>query len=201
MVVEPSYVSPARPSQGRAIAFGHFKLFPLQRLLEENGAPVLLGSRAFDLLLILVEQKGAILSKQELLDRVWPDTNVEEGSLRVSIAAVKKALGQERSEPSYIKNVPGKGYCFVAPIADSENTRLNAPARRGNIPNVPMEMRLLASLGNTLFHTQGHILGGRVMAAFQGSFDAAEETGDVPHQLRVATPTIPSSKRRRHDGG
>jgi DNA-binding winged helix-turn-helix (wHTH) protein len=160
--------------------------------LEENGAPVLLGSRAFDLLLILVEQKGAILSKQELLDRVWPDTNVEEGSLRVSIAAVKKALGQERSEPSYIKNVPGKGYCFVAPIADSENTRLNAPARRGNIPNVPMEMRLLASLGNTLFHTQGHILGGRVMAAFQGSFDAAAETGDVPHQLRVATPTIPS---------
>jgi predicted ATPase/DNA-binding winged helix-turn-helix (wHTH) protein len=138
MVVEPLYLSPARPSTDRALAFGRFKLFPWQRRLEENGEPVRLGSRAFDLLLTLVEQKGAIISKTELLERVWPDTNVEEGSLRVSIAAVKKALGQQRSDASYIKNVPGKGYCFVAPVADSENIRLNSPAKRGNIPNVPI---------------------------------------------------------------
>jgi predicted ATPase/DNA-binding winged helix-turn-helix (wHTH) protein len=146
MVVEPLYLSPARRSTDRAIAFGRFKLFPRQRVLEENGEPVRLGSRAFELLLALVEQKGAIISKAELLERVWPDTNVEEGSLRVSIAAVKKALGQERSDASYIKNVPGKGYCFVAPIMDSEDVRPSAPARKGNIPNGPIR-----SIGRTDF--------------------------------------------------
>jgi DNA-binding winged helix-turn-helix (wHTH) protein len=149
MVVEPLYLPPARASTDRAIAFGRFKLYPRQRLLEENGEPVRLGSRAFELLLTLVEQKGAILSKAELIERVWPDTNVEEGSLRVSMAAVKKALGQERADASYIKNVPGKGYCFVAPITDSENIRLDSPAgatRRGNIPNVPIR-----SIGRTEF--------------------------------------------------
>jgi predicted ATPase/DNA-binding winged helix-turn-helix (wHTH) protein len=149
MVVEPLALPPARASTDRAIAFGRFKLYPRQRLLEDNGAPVRLGSRAFELLLALVEQKGAILSKEKLIERVWPDTNVEEGSLRVSMAAVKKALGQERSDASYIKNVPGKGYCFVAPIADSENIRPDSPAgatRRGNIPNVPIR-----SIGRTEF--------------------------------------------------
>jgi predicted ATPase len=110
----------------------------MRRPLEENGVPVRLGSRVFELLLALVERKGAIVSKAELIDRVWPDTNVEEGSLRVSIAALKKALGQERSEPSYIKNVPGKGYCFVAPMAANEDVRLNPPVRRGNIPDFPI---------------------------------------------------------------
>jgi DNA-binding winged helix-turn-helix (wHTH) protein len=146
MVVEPLYLPPERASTDRAISFGRFKLFPRQRLLEEDGDPVRLGSRAFELLLTLVEQKGAVISKAELLKRVWPDTKVEGGSLRVSIAAVKKALGQGRSDASYIKNVPGKGYCFVAPIAESENIRLNAPTKRGNIPNVPVR-----SIGRTEF--------------------------------------------------
>jgi predicted ATPase/DNA-binding winged helix-turn-helix (wHTH) protein len=146
MVVEPLYLPPVRASTDRAISFGRFRLFPRQRLLEEDGDPVRLGSRAFELLLTLVEQKGAVISKAELLERVWPDTKVEEGSLRVSIAAVKKALGQGRSDASYIKNVPGKGYCFVAPIAESENIRLNAPTKRGNIPNVPVR-----SIGRTEF--------------------------------------------------
>jgi predicted ATPase/DNA-binding winged helix-turn-helix (wHTH) protein len=149
MVVAPLALPPARAPTDRTITFGRFKLYPRQRLLEENGEPLRLGSRAFELLLALLEQKGAILSKAELLERVWPDTNVEEGSLRVSIAAVKKALGQERSDASYIKNVPGKGYCFVAPIADSENIPLDSPTdsvRRGNIPTVPVR-----SIGRTEF--------------------------------------------------
>jgi predicted ATPase/DNA-binding winged helix-turn-helix (wHTH) protein len=128
----------------RAIVFGRFRLSPRQRLLEENGEPVRLGSRAFALLLTLVERQGAIISKAELLKRVWPDTSVEEGSLRVSMAALKKALGQDRSDASYIKNVPGKGYCFVAPISDSESIRPHISIKRGNIPNVPIR-----SIGRT----------------------------------------------------
>ncbi|MFZ2108208.1 MAG: winged helix-turn-helix domain-containing protein, partial [Roseiarcus sp.] len=95
----------ARPKDP-IFAFGRFQLFPSRRLLEENGKPVQLASRAFDLLLALVERRGSIVSKPELLQLVWPDTNVEEGSLRVSMAAVRKVLGENRSERNYIRNVP-----------------------------------------------------------------------------------------------
>lgn len=129
----------ARPKDP-IFAFGRFQLFPSRRLLEENGKPVQLASRAFDLLLALVERRGSIVSKPELLQLVWPDTNVEEGSLRVSMAAVRKVLGENRSERNYIRNVPGKGYCFAAPVTNMESVRRATSIRRGNIPNLVTRM-------------------------------------------------------------
>jgi DNA-binding response OmpR family regulator len=76
------------------VAFGPFRLFVGRRLLLEGEAPVRLGSRARNILVALVEKPGQVLSKQELLARVWPDTFVEEASLRVHVAALRRALSK-----------------------------------------------------------------------------------------------------------
>src|ERR1700721_1665704 len=77
----------------RAASFGSFRLFPAQQLLLENGAPVRLGSRALEILAALIEQPGELISKAELMARVWPDTFVDENTLRVHVAALRRALG------------------------------------------------------------------------------------------------------------
>jgi predicted ATPase/DNA-binding winged helix-turn-helix (wHTH) protein len=99
------------------ICFGPFRLSTTERLLEGGGGPVQLGSRALDILIALVERPAEVVSKKELIARVWPDLVVDEGSLRFHILALRKALGQGRSSTRYVTNVSGRGYCFVAPIS------------------------------------------------------------------------------------
>src|SRR5258706_10359852 len=107
----------------RALAFGPFRLIPSQKVLLENDKPVRLGSRALELLIALVERAGEVVSRDELVSRVWPSTIVEESSLRVHIAALRKALGDGHGGARFITNLPGRGYCFVAPV-----TRLAQPS-------------------------------------------------------------------------
>src|SRR5260221_445045 len=99
------------------ICFGPFRLSTTERLLEKGGEPVQLGSRALDILIALVERPAEVVSKKELIARVWPDLVVDEGSLRFHILALRKALGQGRSSTRYVTNVSGLGYCFVVPIS------------------------------------------------------------------------------------
>jgi DNA-binding winged helix-turn-helix (wHTH) protein len=99
------------------LAFGPFQLFPSQRLILESGKPLRLGSRALDILIALSARPGEIFSKEELIAHVWPDIFVEETNLRVHIAALRKALREDRSVSRFIDNIPGRGYCFVAPVA------------------------------------------------------------------------------------
>jgi predicted ATPase/DNA-binding winged helix-turn-helix (wHTH) protein len=105
-----------------AVSFGPFLLLPAERLLEKDGVPVHLGGRALDILIFLVERAGEVVSKKDLVDRVWADVTVDEGSLRTHMAALRKALGDGQSGGRYITNVPGRGYCLVVPIS-----RSNAP--------------------------------------------------------------------------
>jgi len=98
------------------ISFGPFKLFPTARLLEKDGRPLALGSRALDILTVLVEQAGEVVSQQELLTRVWRGLVVCPSTLRVHMNALRKALDDSARENRYICNVTGQGYCFVAPI-------------------------------------------------------------------------------------
>ncbi len=108
----------------RAISFAPFRLLPGQRLLLESDKPVRLGSRAFDLLAALVERAGQVVSKDELVARVWPTTVVEEGNLKLQISALRRALGDGGAR-RYIVTVPGRGYNFVAPVnqaAESHGT-------------------------------------------------------------------------------
>ena len=119
--------------------FGPFRLAAAARRLERAGTAVQLGGRAFDILNILIERAGDVVSKRELLARVWHDVTVDEGSLRFHVGALRKALGDEHSDPKYITNVPGRGYCFVAPVVRLEpqmhaSTNNSAAHRTGSLP-------------------------------------------------------------------
>jgi len=97
-------------------AFGPFRLLPTQRLLLEGDRPIRLGSRALDILSALVERPGELVSKRELIERVWPDLVVVEANLTVHVAALRRALRDGRTGNRYVINIPGQGYCFVAPV-------------------------------------------------------------------------------------
>ncbi len=99
-----------------SIGFGSMRLFRKNRLLLDGETPVRLGSRAFDLLVVLVEHAGQVVTKEQLVARVWPRSFVEETSLRVHIGALRKVLGDGQEGFRYIVNVPGRGYSFVAPV-------------------------------------------------------------------------------------
>jgi len=104
------------PVDEEGFVFGPFRLIPAQRMLLEDGKPLRLGSRALDILITLVESAGETIHKDQLIARTWPDTVVDEGALRVHVAALRKALGDGRAGKRYIANIPGRGYGFIAPV-------------------------------------------------------------------------------------
>jgi predicted ATPase/DNA-binding winged helix-turn-helix (wHTH) protein len=99
-----------------AVRFGPFVLRPSRRVLLLGDHPVQLGSRALDILCLLVERSGQLVSKEEICEKVWPGTHVVEGNLRVHMAGLRKALGDAREGQRYIVTVPNRGYGFVAPF-------------------------------------------------------------------------------------
>jgi DNA-binding winged helix-turn-helix (wHTH) protein len=105
-----------QPTVDAHLLFGRFALHPHRRLLLEAGEPVRVGSRALELLGALVERSGEVVSRDELIARVWPDTVVEETSLRVHASRLRKALRDGQDGARYIVNVPGRGYAFVAEV-------------------------------------------------------------------------------------
>jgi DNA-binding winged helix-turn-helix (wHTH) protein len=98
------------------ISFGPFRFLPAQCLLLEGNNPVRLGSRALEILIILLERAGTLVTKQELMARVWPNLFVEPANLPVNIAALRRALRDGRDGNRFIINIKGRGYRFVAPI-------------------------------------------------------------------------------------
>jgi predicted ATPase/DNA-binding winged helix-turn-helix (wHTH) protein len=108
------------PSADHAASFGSFRLLPAQRLLLEADRPLRLGSRAFDILVALVEKAGELVTKEELIARVWPNTVVEDGNLRVHMAALRRALGDGQAGKRFVATIPGRGYRFVAPLSPIE---------------------------------------------------------------------------------
>ena len=111
-----------------SICFGPFRVSPGERRFEREGATLAIGSRALDLLIALVERAGEVVSHRELIDRVWRDAKVDDGSLRVQVATLRKALGDGHSGARYITNVPGRGYAFVASIAHDPQSTVAARA-------------------------------------------------------------------------
>jgi len=118
--------------------FGSFRLVPAQRVLLDDGRPLRLGSRALDILITLVEHAGETISKEQLIAHTWPDTVVDDGTLRVHIAALRKALGDGRAGRRYVANNPGRGYAFIAPVVHEDTASPPvAPtglAEAGNLP-------------------------------------------------------------------
>jgi TolB-like protein/cytochrome c-type biogenesis protein CcmH/NrfG len=103
-------------TESETFAFGRFRLSVGRRELSSHGLPVPLGSRAFDLLLALLRRHGQLLSKDELMTEVWPDTVVEENNLQVQISALRKILREDAETSRYLLTVPGRGYRFVAAV-------------------------------------------------------------------------------------
>ena len=112
-----------------AVEFGRFRLLPHRRELRADGAAVELGGRALDVLMVLTEAQGALVTKDEIMARVWPDTVVEENNLVVQISALRKALGEDRD---FIRTVSGRGYRFIAEIRSS----LADPGGETGLPSV-----------------------------------------------------------------
>src|SRR5579863_7014948 len=96
------------------ISFGPFRLYADERLLKKGDETLAVGGRALDILIALVERAGEVVTRKELILRVWPDVTVEEANLRVQINGLRKALGEGREDARYVVNVTGRGYCFVA---------------------------------------------------------------------------------------
>lgn len=97
-------------------AFGPFVLDPTRRLLLRHGTEVTLTPKAFDLLRVLVESRGEVVSKEQLLEAIWPDTVVEESNLSFQVSTLRKVLGEKRAGSRYVGTIPGRGYQFVAPV-------------------------------------------------------------------------------------
>ncbi|KRP61190.1 ATP-binding protein [Pseudomonas trivialis] len=100
-----------------AVHFGPYQVHPRQRRVLEAGRPLRLGRRAVEILLVLLENAGDVVSKQALIARVWPTSVVEDGNLRVHMAALRKALGDGQAGQRYIVTVAQRGYSFVAPLS------------------------------------------------------------------------------------
>src|SRR5258708_10531063 len=127
----------------RKLRFGPFELSIGERVLRRDGRALPLGDRALDILTCLADRAGEVVAKQELMDRVWPDVTVEEGSLRVHVAAIRKALGDGQSGNRYIANIKGRGYSFVGtvvPLAGSTESGNDRSGQPGRLPAQPRRM-------------------------------------------------------------
>lgn len=130
--------------RARFYEFGPFRLDPLKRRLLREGEVVRLTPKAFDLLLVLVEAGGQTLEKDQLLEKVWPDTVVEENNLNQNITALRKLLGDSRQESQYIATISKLGYRFVADVRkieettnDKESAEEPTVAAREPVPTAP----------------------------------------------------------------
>lgn len=105
-----------RPTE---FSFGPFRLLRTRLLLLQGNKPVPLGSRALEILIALIERHGELVSKQDLMARVWPNIFVEPANLTVHMSALRRALRDGQDGNRFIVNIRGRGYCFVTPVAMS----------------------------------------------------------------------------------
>src|SRR5712671_2075884 len=113
----------------RNLQFGPFELSSRERVLRRDGRVLPLGDRALDILSYLADRPGEVIAKQELMDHVWSDVTVEEGSLRVHVAAIRKAIGDGQFGNRYIANIKGRGYSFVGTVVPLAGGTENSNAK------------------------------------------------------------------------
>ena len=124
--------------------FCRFRFDPENHSLESEGNPIALTPKAFEILLVLVQNGSRLTTKEELMRKVWPDSFVEEANLTVNISALRRHLGETPSGQQYIETVPKKGYRFAVPVS-----HLSANNHAANLPLVVAEPPHLASVPHT----------------------------------------------------
>jgi DNA-binding winged helix-turn-helix (wHTH) protein len=149
----------------RTISFGPFRLLPDQRLLLEAERQVRLGSRALEILVALAEQPGKVVDKNELIARVWPNTVVEESNLKFQISALRRTLGDGHGSNRYLATIPGRGYCFVAPLRiGEERTPPRPEATATSRPhNLPAQLARLIGRAGTVSRLAAQLVRHRLL--------------------------------------
>jgi TolB-like protein/DNA-binding winged helix-turn-helix (wHTH) protein/Tfp pilus assembly protein PilF len=155
--------------------FGPFRLEPMKRRLLRDGEPLRLTPKAFDLLLVLVDESGRTIGKDELLEKVWPGTVVEENNLNQNITALRKSLGDSRQESQYVATIPGVGYRFVAEVRKAE---LPEPAATQS--DVNAEPRRTTTRPSRLFRYALLILVPLILAALAYAWYTKDKRSPLP---------------------
>lgn len=106
-------VALSHPAEKRLYRFDGFDVDPVRRRLVRAGEAVTVTPKAFSILVVLLERRGEVVEKEELIRRIWPDTIVTEANLTQNVCALRKALGERANEHRYVITVPGRGYSFV----------------------------------------------------------------------------------------
>src|SRR5260370_27201931 len=109
--------------------FAPFRVEPEERALLRDGQIVPLPPKAFDVLLVLIQKKGRLVLKDELMKTVWPDTFVEEANLSQNIFLLRKALREKANQPHYIVTVPGRGYRFGSEVNEISGGESSVPSQ------------------------------------------------------------------------
>ena len=178
-------------ADGELYRFGEFTLDVQDRRLSRGSSTVPLAPKAHDLLVTLVRRAGRLVTRQELLDLVWPDAFVEEGILSVHVSGLRKALGESNGSHTYIETVPRSGYRFVAPVAASLTAELRALAV---LPAQPAEPGVSAddtALGLAIADAVIDALGSRCdivvrpLRASHRFVDAAEDPASIARSLQA----------------
>ena len=125
--------------QKQIYEFGEFRLDVMRRQLTRAGEVVPLYSKAFDLLLVLVQNRGRDLTKDELLETVWPGQLLEEANLTVNMSAVRKALGEKATQPRFIVTIPGRGYRFVGNVGEAGESEVGLVIESQAVAQITVE--------------------------------------------------------------
>jgi DNA-binding winged helix-turn-helix (wHTH) protein/Tol biopolymer transport system component len=122
--------------------FDEFRVDTIQRRLNRSGEVVPLTSKAFDLLLVLMQSAGRDVSKNELLEAVWPGQILEESNLAVNISAIRRALGETAAQPRFIVTIPGYGYRFVANVREAGTPLMGVVIERETFAEVKVKQQI-----------------------------------------------------------
>ena len=109
-----------KETSSKIYEFSGFRLEQAQQRLLYRGEPVVLKPKILDLLLFLIQSRGQLIAKEDLMRGIWPDTIVEENNITVSMSILRKTLGEDRHKPQFIETVPRRGYRFVAEVIEIE---------------------------------------------------------------------------------
>jgi len=146
--------------------FGSFSVNDADKQLLHNGEPVRMAPKAFDVLLVLIQNRGCLVTKERLLEEVWPDTFVEEANLSVNVASLRKALNED-DEGRCIETVPKRGYRFVAPVSEVtyESAKAREERRLSSHQNNDKRTETLNSIAVLPFKNEGCGLEGEYLSA------------------------------------